>query len=323
LEPGLLTTVQDAGRSGFAHLGVPPSGACDPRALAVANLLLGNEPGAAMLEVTMAGPVLRVLATTVIALGGAELGARVREEGRPLRTNGSHTVRAGTHIEFTADSGGVGLRAYLAVAGGIDVPEVLGSRSTYVPSGFGGIEGRPLATGDRIVSRGRLEPDVAGRSWPAAMLSTDIDGAHVIRAVAGPHAERLDPVSWRWLTEDVWEVSARSDRTGIRLGGPALSARPATALEVTSQPMVWGAVQVPPGGEPIVLLADHQTVGGYAVPLVAITADRPTLGQLGAGDRLRFEIVGIEAAHAALHAAESELRAGAAACARTDPVDVT
>jgi len=296
LVPGLLTTVQDAGRPDAARLGVPPAGACDPRGLMVANALLENPPGAPAVEITLGGVELTVRETTVLALGGADLGAVVVEEGRALAAGASHLVWAGQTIRFIGRRAGIvrGARAYLALPGGIDVPEVLGSASTCLVAGFGGVDGRRLRVGDLITGRRPSDPSLAGRAWPGPIVG-DVT---VVRVVAGPHGSRFGGRALDALTRRDWVVRPDSDRMGIRLSGPPLRHRHQGG-SLVSVPVLWGAIQVPPDGTPIVLLADHQTVGGYPVLAVAIRADRSPLGQLAPGDPVRFELVDLAGAAAA------------------------
>lgn len=310
LETGLLDTIQDAGRPDLAPLGVPPGGACDPWGLAVANALAGNAPDAPALEMTVAGPSLLAQAACVVALAGADLGGRLVGEGRPLAPGTAHLVRAGDRLVFAGGDGG-GARAYLALAGGIDVPRVLGSASTCLAGGFGGIEGRPLRAGDRLVPARAGDLSAAGRRWPAAVPlgpPHDPDLASPVRVVPGPHADRFAPGTLETLLATAWEVDPRSDRTGLRLTGPPLPG--ADTGELVSLPMTWGAVQVPPDGRPIVLLADHPTVGGYPVLAVAVRADRPLLGQLCPGDPVRFELTSIDRARTAARAEHALLGRG-------------
>jgi antagonist of KipI len=328
ISPGLLTTVQDAGRPDSAPLGVPPSGAADPLGLAAANLLAGNAVDAAALELSLLGPQLRVLRSTVIGLTGADFQANVVEEGRALRPGSAHALNAGTTISF--DTALDGARGYLAVSGGIAVAPVLGSASTALGAGFGGVEGRALVAGDLISAYpGRsdnLTASSAGRRaaprWPGPGPSSGVparEGAPgrervvEIRVVRGPHAEGAGGKAWDRLTSVTWEVDSRSDRTGVRLlepgAGRASGATDASygAGLLVSMPMTWGAIQLPPGGAPICLLADHPTVGGYPVVAVVATVDRPLLGQLRAPHRLRLVPVDMADAQAALLRAEQSL----------------
>jgi antagonist of KipI len=292
LDPGLLTTVQDGGRPGFTDLGVPVGGACDPWSLAVANQLVGNAGADAALEITLVGPELRVLRRCVVALAGADLGARVVEEGRSIAPGSAHLVHPGTTIAFTGGGGGrgsgeAGARAYLAVAGGVDVPVILGSRGTSLVGGFGGVDGRPLRRGDRIVPGRPDDIRAAGRIWPAAIpLALPRAGVRLLPApatLAGPVAGGFEA-----LLAGEWRVGSASDRQGLRLDGPVVAVDARAAGLLTSRGVIPGAVQVPADGRPIVLLADAQTVGGYPVAGVVPAIDQPVLAQLRPGARFRF-----------------------------------
>jgi biotin-dependent carboxylase-like uncharacterized protein len=325
IDPGLLTAIQDAGRPNLAHLGVPPSGACDPWSLAVANLLLGNSPAAPILEVTLGGLVLEALETCAIGLAGADLGAMAGDGSGPRLSPGRvHRLRAGERLRFAGGSRGA--REYLSLAGGIESPLVLGSASP-LPWGFGaGSVGAPfagrapgLAPGTRLTPVRRGDLAMVGRAWPSegAASGPPILGSSapaVVDVVAGPDPDRFGPGALEQLEAPTWTVAGESDRMGLRLVGPPL---PVGSLsDLVSVPMVWGAIQVPADGAPIVLLADHQTVGGYPVIAVAASADRPTLGQLRPGDVLRFRQTTIYAAQARWRASLESLRLGAQAMGR-------
>ena len=298
LEPGLLTTVQDGGRRESTHLGVPIGGACDRWSLAVANVLVGNAADAAGLEMTLVGPTLRLAQTTVVGLAGADLGGIVRGTGRRLEPGRAHVVETRTTIAFPGTERG-GARGYLAIHGGFDVPAVLGSASTLVSAGLGGIDGRALAVGDVLRAPATSATPVAdldGRVWP--ILPGDpfepaaSSGVAEIRVLPGKTAgvARLVAPSWR--------VAAGSDRVGLRLEGPSIAG--SDHGELVSHGVVDGTVQLPPDGRPVVLLADHQTTGGYPVIAVAISADLPLLGQLRPGATVRFRAVDLAEARAAL-----------------------
>jgi biotin-dependent carboxylase-like uncharacterized protein len=310
IDGGLLTTVQDEGRPDWTHLGVPESGAADPWSLAVANLLVGNEPGAAVLEMTIVGSSLLARSEVTIGLAGADLGARI-QHGRPLPAGRSHRLAAGDVLTFDGERGAGatgGIRGYLAVAGGIDVPLVLGSRSTCLAAGFGGLEGRALRSGDlidagRASARGSLE-----LVWPEAGDDDPPRGTEtgmVLRLIAGP-----DP-GIDALVRRPWRVGSAFDRVGVRLDGDPVA--DGIGGETTTHGLPWGAVQVPPDGRPIILGADHQTTGGYRVLGVVISADLPIVGQLRPGSGVRLVAVDRADALAALVARREALVAGAAA----------
>lgn len=312
LEPGLLTTVQDAGRPDWTHLGVPIGGACDSWSLAVANLLAGNEPGYPALEMTLVGATFAVRAPLMIGLAGADLGGTVLESGRHLAPGRSHRLDAGTTIAFGGDAGsGTGARAYVALPGGIDVPLVLGSASTALGAGFGGIAGRRLEPGDIVrpagARAGATDRPEADAIWPA--LAGDpfgeaaVDAA--IRLLPGP-ADGLGAI-----VRTEWRIGPGSDRVGVRLEGPPIATGSRT--ELLSHGVVHGAIQVPAGGGPIALLADHQTTGGYPIAAIVISADHPRLGQLRPGASIRFAAATIGEARLALTLQREALVHGAAA----------
>jgi biotin-dependent carboxylase-like uncharacterized protein len=320
LEPGLLSTVQDGGRPAFTDLGVPVGGACDAWSLAVANLLLGNPVSAAALEVTLLGPELRVLRRCVVGLAGADLGAHVVEEGRPIPPGTAHLVHPGTRIGFAGGGSrgpGEGARAYLAVAGGIDVPSILGARGTSLAGGFGGLDGRPLRRGDRIVALRPEDVAAAGRTWPGQIPEWS-PGAS-IRLLPAP-ATMARPVAGAFaaLLEGSWRVAPASDRMGLRLDGSPLAAIRRSAGAIPSRGVIPGAVQVPPSGMPIVLLVDAQTVGGYPVAGVVPTVDLPVLGQLRPGASLRFVATTLDEARAAQRARQQRLDDAAHLLAATE-----
>jgi antagonist of KipI len=315
LDGGLLTTIQDDGRRDWAHLGVPESGAADPWSRAVANLLVGNDPDEAVLEMTLVGPTLAVRAASGVTIGlaGADLGARIRD-GRRLAPGRSHRLAAGDILEIPGDAPNgpaTGCRAYLALPGGIDAPIVLGSRSTCLAAGFGGLDGRALRAGDTIaalpIGKGLVTPELV---WPEADDPGGRGAANpaataTLRVVAGP-APGLDAL----LGVD-WRVGSAADRVGARLDGDPLP--DGIGGETTTQGVPWGAIQVPADGRPIVLGADHQSTGGYRVVGVVILADRPGLGQLGPGSVVRLVAIERAATLDALRGRREELIAGAAA----------
>lgn len=301
LAAGLQTSVQDArGRPGFQRYGIAAGGAMDRFAARAANLLVGNPPDAALLEITLAGPALHFTAPTAFALTGADLGATLR--GRRLEAGWSYLARAESELEFGARRHGV--RAYLAFAGGIQVPEVLGSRSTDPRAGFGGHEGRALRPGDRLLLGPSPDPLLrAGRSLRGAGAPPEEDA---VRLLPGPHADRFAPGTLDLLVTATWTIGPRADRMGARLQGPALEHR--AAPDVTSLGLPVGAIQVPGDGQPIVLLADHQPTGGYAVIATVIHADVRLVAQRGPGAPVRFAWTDEAVALAALRAQHTALR---------------
>jgi KipI family sensor histidine kinase inhibitor len=298
LDGGLLTTVQDQGRPGYQRFGVPVTGAIDMPAFVAANALVGNPPGAAALECTIAGPTLRVLRPVVLAVTGADLGAQLERAdlGRwPVPRWVSFFARPDNVLSF----GGrvAGARAYVAVAGGFEVPEVLGSRSTYLTSALGGFCGRRLEPGDVLRRGAPSDRPGPGRRWPAT-LRPSYEGQAEIRVVLGPQEDYFTPQAIDTFLSADFTLASSSDRMGCRLDGPAIEHR--NACEIVSDGMFLGGIQVPPDGRPIVMLADRASTGGYPKIATVIGADIPALGQLLPGDRLRFRAVGLDEARDAL-----------------------
>jgi len=293
VEPGLLTSVQTpSGRIGWRHLGVPVGGAADAWSARLANRVVGNPDDAAVLEITLMGPTLRLVTSTLLAVTGAHFDVTLG--GLPLPPFAAHRAPAGSTLQI---GDGEGARAYLAVHGGIAVPELLGSASTDLRSGFGGYEGRALRAGDRL-SIGRATASGTGRRWTGHLATTG-----PIRIVPGPHHDRFGPDA---LTRAAWAVGTAADRTGVRLVGPAL---PATEVEVASMGLPLGAIQVPPDGQPIVMLADRPVTGGYPVPACVIRADVGRVAQLRTADGVQFASVSLEEAQEAFRRSEAGLAA--------------
>ena len=295
--PGLLTSVQDLGRWGYARYGVPTAGAMDSFAARAANLLVGNAPDAAVLEVTLAGPALRFRRACLVAATGADLSPHVDQAAIPGWT--ACAVQAGAVLRFGKRR--VGLRSYLAVGGGIDVPRVLGSRSTYLRGGFGGHHGRALQAGD-LLAVGPAQPEcarLAGRCLPPASRPR-YSRAPTVRVVLGPHDDRFPAAALAAFLSAAWAVGPASDRMGYRLQGPTLARH--EPADLISMGMPLGGIQVPGDGQPIVLLYDHQTTGGYPLIATVIQADLPLLAQLAPGDTVRFQAVSVEEGQAAYRA---------------------
>jgi biotin-dependent carboxylase-like uncharacterized protein len=296
LSGGALATVQDEGRPGAARHGVPRGGAMDRFALWAANLLLGNPPGAAAIEVTAGGAAFAVLRPTLLAVTGADLGATLG--GAPLAPWTAALARKGAVLALPARRGGWGARAYLALGGGVDVPPVLGSRSTHLSGGFGGFQGRPLRPGDVIAAAGGGGDPLraAGRRWPADARPA-YGPAPLLRVAPGPHDEHFAPGALAGLAGVRLRVGASSNRMGYRLEGARLAE--AGRVSLPSLGVAPGVIQVPPDGAPILLMADAQTTGGYPILGVVAAADLPLAAQLLPGDELRLAPVGREEAVAA------------------------
>jgi antagonist of KipI len=300
LSPGLLTTVQDLGRRGHGALGVPPGGAADAHALRLGNLLLGNDEGAAALEATLSGPTLLFEEEALVALSGAPFAATL--DGEPFAPWSARRVPAGGRLVVGPSTSGA--RAYVCVRGGIDVPSVFGSRSTDVATGFGGHEGRTLRAGD-VLPAGRAPLAPRGRRIDAATARWS-GARRLLRVTGGPQEEWFSAEALAALYGRTFRVSASSSRAGVRLEGEALAA-PSRSL--VTEGVVSGAVQIPAGGHPILLLVEHPSTGGYPKVASVITADLSALGQLRPGDEVRFARVSYDEARRLLLEREARLEA--------------
>jgi antagonist of KipI len=303
LRPGLMSTVQDRGRHGLQHLGVVSCGPMDPVALELANALVGNRNGEAVIEFTVLGPEISFEDDALISLCGALFEAKVSEAnvgGVPIPAN--RPVLLPKKSVLTTGRALLGSRGYLAVAGGIATAPVLGSRSTYLPARFGGHDGRLLRAGDVLpliagcssLSSKRYE-NLANRKvmaglrtvgWSAPALTLPEREPITIHAMEGRHYAHFDAASQRAFFEAIWKVSPDSNRMGFRLAGPTLAR--AEAFEILSEPACFGTVQVPSNGLPIALMADHQTTGGYPKIAEIAAADVPRLAQLAPGGSVQF-----------------------------------
>jgi antagonist of KipI len=321
-EPGMLTTVQDRGRYGFQRFGVPVSGAMDEFALRAANIMVGNDEGAAGLEMTVVGPHIRFLTDTWVAVTGADLSAMLDGEAVPRW----QAVEARAGGELTLDDMRDGMRAYLAVAGGIDVPLVMGSRSTYVKASIGGVDGRALRKGDLISTvPGERDAGFVPRGLPEGYKAPAYGGRHRIRVIPGPQHEAFGPDGIDTLVGSRYNISLESDRMGYKLEGPTIEHR--TGPDIVSDGNPPGAIQVPGDGTPTILMADRGTTGGYTKIATVISADLGTLAQAVPGQSITFATVSIEEAHELLREREATLTAiaegGGAPASASSPVSVT
>ncbi|QJY49353.1 biotin-dependent carboxyltransferase family protein [Pseudonocardia broussonetiae] len=299
-KPGLSTTVQDTGRNGFYDVGIPPSGALDLYSLTTANRLVGNPPGSAALEVVYLGPELRFTEDAVVAVAGAELPPRVDGEARPLWE--SFPVAAGEVLDFGFVKAGA--RAYVAVAGGIDVPLVLGSRSTYGLGALGGLEGRPLVAGDEL--RIGAGTGTAGRSLPPELrpaLGREVE----VRVVMGLYDHVLAPEGREAFLGTTWTLTPVADRVGFRYRGAELGTVARTPpfgagqdpSNIVDAPYPIGSIQVPGGVEPIILHRDAVSGGGYMMIATVISGDLDVVAQSAPNTRTRFVEVDLDGALAA------------------------
>lgn len=300
LRPGLFTTIQDIGRWGHQVSGVPVSGPMDRLSHRVANALVGNEPTAALLEATLAGPEIRIENGAVIAVTGADLGARLDAEDIPLHR--PIKCRPGAVLRFGERRSGA--RAYIAFSGGITVSPMLGSRATHTYSGLGGLDGRTIVAGDRLP----LGDERTLSTW--RVISTPVKsatGGVRVRVMPGPQLDYFPPEAIEVLQRTRFTVTSQSDRMGYRLTGATIPR--VEDREMISDATFAGALQVPPSGDPILLMSDRQTSGGYPQIATVITADLPMAGQLAPGDWIEFEICTRHQAMSALIAQEGAILA--------------
>lgn len=313
VKPGLLTTVQDLGRIGFQQYGIVVGGALDTFAARVVNLIVGNDENAALLEMAQTGPDLVFTRDALIAWNGGDFLATVG--GEPLPRDRAVRVAAGETVSFGV--AGTGLRGWLAVAGGIDVPLVLGSRTTYRRAGLGGHQGRPLVTGDELnffeasETAGKIMGTLAASQKRSTLWTVrpetmgKLAQAGLVRAMVGPE--------WDWFTDEAqrdffsaeWTATREADRMGVRLQGPALTL--VKPQEMISSAVNTGVVQVPPSGNPIVLLPSRQSVGGYPRLAVVAGVDIGRFAQLRPGETIRFQKISLASAHQAWLSRERDL----------------
>jgi len=301
LAPGLHTTVQDLGRPGYQAIGVPVSGALDGVSLRLANALVGNAPGTPALEVLLSGPTFEVAADTVrMALSGTGASLAIGAEKARVEARESVTVPRGEIVEIVV--GRQSASCYFAVEGGIAVPMVLGSASTYVRAAFGGLDGRALQSGDVVPLAVARASKRAELRLSAPMRET---GDQPIRVVLGPQQEYFTAEAVAILLDAEFRISPSADRMGMRLDGSLLELH--RGWDIVSDAIVTGAIQVPGSGQPILLLADHQTTGGYPKIATVISADLPVVGRRRPGDALRFVAVTVEAAEELCRAEDRRL----------------
>lgn len=318
IRPGLLTTIQDLGRYGLQKHGVIVSGAMDPLALRTANLLVGNQENEGSLEVTMAGPTLFFEQDALIAICGASMNPKI--DGTPIPGCRPVYVKAGSTLDIRGATSGC--RAYVAVAGGFEIPSVMGSQSTYLRAGIGGFQGRALKEGDVLQLRTpaadatRLVAKLAGGERVAPFTATDwslssavlpaYDKNPVIRVMRGGQFDLFDAESRSRFFAGEFKVTPQSDRMGYRLSGPKLHL--SSPLEMISEAVAAGTIQVPPDGNPIILLADRQTTGGYSKIGQVITVDLPIIAQVKPGEQVRFQEVTLEEAQELYRLREMEIQ---------------
>ena len=293
LNPGLMTTVQDQGRIGYQQFGVSVSGVMDPRSASLANILVGNDEKEAVLECTMMGPHLQFNQANCIAITGGDLMPTI--DGKPVPNYTAIKVEAGQVLKFTMPK--TGCRAFIAFAGGLDIPEVMGSRSTYMKAKIGGVEGRKLAKDDVI---GFRAPKAELKNMNFRSMASEFvpRKEYTVRVVLGPQDDYFTDAGIQTFLSEVYSVTAEFDRMGCRLEGAVIQHK--EGGDIISDGIAFGAIQVPSSGQPIIMLGDRQTTGGYTKIANVISADFRILAQLKQGDKVRFEQVSVKFAQDAL-----------------------
>lgn len=295
---GLLTTVQDSGRAGYMKYGFSQCGAMDIKAMKTANILLSNDENAAVLEMTLNGIAAVFTEDCAICISGARIDAKINK--KPMSTNKVYKITAGDVLICGRVTNGA--RAYLGVSGGIDVPEFLGSRSTDIKSKAGGFCGRKLNTGDDLkIMPHKIPENIEKRETAEFEFKKDI----LLRAVPGPQNDMFTKEDMKTFFSAEYKISAEADRMGIRLSGPALKGK--KGMNIISDGIAPGSVQVPESGRPIILAADRQTTGGYAKIATVISADMPLLAQALPGQSIKFREVSVKEAENAARAENKKL----------------
>lgn len=303
LTPGPLTTFQDLGRFGYGRYGVPPSGALDTFSLRAANLLVGNKENEACLEITMFGLKIKALRDVAIAVTGGDLLPFYND--KPLSMWVSLILKEGDTLSFRGMKRGC--RSYLSIGGGFFLPEVIGSRSTNLSSGFGGLDGRPVKKGD-IFTAHLPQPhlETEGRWFPQDLIPR-YKSEWRLRVIFGPQDVQFTKKAKTTFWNSYYQVNPQSDRTGIRMTGPIIERRPNVHESIISEGVIPGAIQVPGDGQPIIILVEIVT-GGYRKIATVITADLPLLGQIKPGDIVKFEQVSLDKAYKAIREIEERIK---------------
>lgn len=289
---GLLTTVQDLGRIGYQRYGMPVCGAMDHYAMELANILVNNARDEAVIEATVIGPTIVFGKAEIFAISGGDFGPTLN--GQPIENNRAYLAQAGDTLSLPMAKAGA--RAYIAFGGGLDLEEVMGSRSTFLKGGVGGFQGRAIKDGDEIGLRSPCDwlPDLEDRFVPAKLIPA-LSGSVQVRFTFGPQDDLFSAAGKKTFISSEYALSDKSDRMGFRLDGSAVERATGSDGNIISDGICFGAIQIT-NGQPIVMMADRQTTGGYPKLGCVITADLPLLAQLKAGDKVRFRPVSVAAA---------------------------
>ena len=295
LSAGLQTTIQDPGRFGYGRFGVAPSGTLDSFALRIANLLVNNSEHEACLETLLMGLRIKALSDVIIAVAGADLQAQI--DRRPLKLWRSHVLKNGQILSFSGPASGC--RSYIALGGGLQIPEVMGSLATNLPSAFGGFRGRALQPGDILwVDAPSIRQMACDRAFKPEWIPP-YPSRWTLRVMWGPQDEDFPKGARNLFIDSSYSVSPESDRTGIRLDGPEIDCKDGFPESITSEGVISGSIQVPGDGKPIIILGETVT-GGYRKIATIISADLPALGQIRPGDQVNFRPVSLDEAIGAL-----------------------
>ncbi|MBU1012151.1 MAG: biotin-dependent carboxyltransferase family protein [Bacteroidetes bacterium] len=295
---GMLTSIQDMGRYGHQKFGMPVSGAMDTYSLQLANYLVGNKRNEACFEITYLGPEIEFHSDTTIAISGAIMQSKVNGSSVPMNT--SIFIAKGDILVMGAVK--KGMRAYLSIAGGVIIPDVMGSRSTYLRAKVGGFQGRKIETGDLIeIGKNSL---ILMKEIPSPLLFI-YPGIQTIRVLKGTEFYRFENEAWNTFLNSEYTISNQNDRMGYRLSGPPIKHK--NGADIISSGIVNGSIQVPGHGEPIIMMADHQTVGGYTKIANVVSVDLPIMGQMKAGDKIKFKEITLEEAQDLIKKQEENL----------------
>lgn len=300
---GMLTTIQDAGRFGYESFGISPSGPMDERAFNVANILVGNELGESALEATILGPTIVFDEANVIAITGADM--RPMLNGQSVELYQAFAVKAGDRLQLQAAVRDC--RSYIAFAGGLDVPKVMGSKATALQNKIGGFNGRKLSRGDRVAFCSARPQLSSLRVANAPASANKINGAKILRVILGPQDDAFTPEGLNNFLSQPYTIGNEFNRMGCRLEGAKISHK--TDGNIISDGMVTGAIQVPTTGQPIIMLAERQTVGGYTKIATVISVDLPVIGQCKPGDVIRFQAIDVAEAQRLWREYHQELQA--------------
>lgn len=299
--PGLLTTIQDAGRIGFGQYGIPSAGAMDILSLQLANILVGNDRYEAAIEITFMGPEIEFDENLIISITGADISPSIN--GKEIEMHSTVYVNKGDVLKFGTLKNGC--RAYLAVSGGFDLPEIMNSKSTYLRGKLGGVEGRKLKIGDFLsVNRDKGYKHLGVRKIPKDFIPA-FNNQYIVRVIMGPEDDRFTEEGTQTFLNNEYTLSNQCDRMGYRLNGPKIQHK--GGADIISGGITLGAIQVPGHGEPIIMMADRQTTGGYTKIANVISVDIPYLAQLKAGDKVKFQKISIQEAQTLVKDREERL----------------